>query len=89
MGVPIEEVWTEDTLSVENKIQLRSIYRNYSIQVIDYTDGNLEFYVENQLVGKWNKPEYKIKKDLSELDPKKQAYYEMHVDCWSIFDEEN
>lgn len=89
MGVPIDEIWAEETLSVDDKIQLRRILRTYSIKIIDHSDGQLQFYVENELVGEWNKPEYKMKRDLSELDPNKKLYLEMHVDYWSIFDEEN
>lgn len=89
MGVPIGDFWQEIELSVEDKIRLRGVLSAYSIKIIDESDGHLQFYVEDQLVGEWNKPLYKWKRDLSEIDPNKKLYLEMYVDCWSIFDEEN
>lgn len=89
LGVPIGEFWQEEALTTEGKIQLRRLLSAYSIKIIDDSDGHLQFFVENELVGEWNKPEYKMKRDLSEIDPTKKLYYEMHVNYWSIFDEEN
>jgi len=88
MGVPIDDFWTADSsLSVNQKIKLRSILATYTIQVIDDLDGHMQVYVEGEKVGEWNKCTYKLKKDLRELDPKKQLYLEMYVDCWTIFEE--
>jgi hypothetical protein len=88
MGVPIQEFWTSDgLLSVEQKIKLRQILSTYNIQVIDDLDGHLQVYVENELVGEWHKCSYKIKRDLRQLDPKKQLFIEMEVKFWSMFEE--
>jgi hypothetical protein len=88
MGVPIDDFWTADSsLSVNQKIKLRGILATYAIQVIDDLDGHMQVYVEGEKVGEWNKCTYKLKKDLRELDPKKQLYLEMYVDCWTIFEE--
>jgi len=89
MGVPIEDVWQDNEMSVEEKIRFRGILSAYSIKIIDDSDGQLQFYVENELVGEWKKPEYVMKRDLEEVDPSRKLYLEMHVDYWSIFDEEN
>lgn len=89
MGVPIGDIWQGESLSVQDKIQLRALLSTYSIKIIDDSDGKLSFYVENELVAEWNIPYYKMKKDLSEIDPNKKLYKEMHVDYWSIFDQEN
>ncbi len=72
MGVPIEELWQDESLSVQEKIQLRGLLSAYSIKIIDDSDGQLQFYVENELVGEWKKPEYKMRRDLSEIDPNKK-----------------
>ncbi len=90
MGVPIENFWTIDgPLSVEQRMRLRGILATYGIQVIDNLDGELQIYVERELVGSWHKPSYKLKRDLRELDPRKQLYLEMHVECESVFEEIN
>jgi len=90
MGVPIQDFWTsDDPLSVEQRIHLRGILSSFSIQVIDDRDGLLQIYVEGEKVATFKKPTYKLKRDLSELDPKKQLYLEMTIDCESLFEEKN
>lgn len=88
MGVPINEFWNVETsLSVNQKIKLRGLLATYQIQVIDDLDGHMQIYVDDQLVGEWNKCTYKLKRDLRQLDPKKRLYLEMQVDYWSLFEE--
>lgn len=88
MGVPIQEFWTTDgPLSVEQRIKLRGILATYSIQVIDDLDGHMQVYVEGEKVAEWFKCTYKLKRDLREIDPRKQLYLEMEVNCWSLFEE--
>jgi hypothetical protein len=83
------EFWGEDgPLSIDQKIKLRGILATYSIQVIDDLDGHMEMYVEGEKVAEWFKCTYKIKTDLREIDPRKKLYYEMEVNCWSLFDEQ-
>lgn len=90
MGIPIEEFWTADSvaLSVDQRIKLRGILSTYGIQVIDDLDGHMQVYFENELVAEWNKCTYKLKRDLREIDPRKQLYLEMEVNCWSQFEEQ-
>jgi hypothetical protein len=88
MGVPLDEFWATDTaLSIDQRIKLRVILTTYSIQVIDDLDGHMQIYVENKLVGEWFKSTYKLKRDLRQLDPKKQLYMEMTINFWTIFEE--
>jgi len=87
-GVPIDSFWKfdETILSVNQRIQLRNILNSYGIQVID-GDGVMEIFIENELIAKWNKCTYKLKRDYAKKDPRKQLYVEMEIDCWSIFEE--
>jgi|SRR6185436_9306086 len=88
MGIPISEFWSDDQpLSIDQKIKLRNLLITYSIQVIDDLDGHLTIYVEGELVGEWKKSTYKLKRDLSQIDPKKQLYLEMEINCWSLFED--
>jgi hypothetical protein len=86
MGVPID-FWDDEILNIEQKIKLRNILATYAIQVIDDLDGHMSVYVENEKIADWNKCIYKLKQDFNQLDRKKRLYMEMHIDCWSIFDE--
>ena len=87
MGVPVLEFWNSDgLLSIDEKIKLRGIMSTYNIQVIDDLDGHMQVYVEDQLVGEWHKCNYRLKRDLRQLDPRKQLFIEMEVNCWSLFE---
>ena len=89
MGIPVNEFWSGDVnLSIDQKIRLRGILATYNVQVIEDIDGHMQVYVENDLVGEWNKCNYKLKKDLRQLDPKKRLYLEMEINYWSIFEEQ-
>jgi len=88
MGVPID-FWVEDThLSVEGRIKLIDTLHKYHIQVINDNDGEMKVYVDKELVGEWHKCTYKLKRNYEEIDRKKQLYFEMAVDFWTIFDQE-
>lgn len=89
MGVPISDFWAEDiALTVNNRIKLKNTLVAYGVQVIDDLDGHLQVYVEGEKVAEWNKCTYKLKRDLKQLDPKKQLYLEMEVNCWTIFEQQ-
>lgn len=89
IGIPIHEFWThEGSLSIEERINLRKILHQYNITVIDDISGEMQIYAENKLIAEWRKSTYKLKKDLREINPKKQLYLEMQVDTWSLFEQE-
>ena len=89
MGVPIEDIWKDEILlTIEQKIKIRNLLTTYAVQVIDDLDGHMQVYVEGEKVGEWNKCIYKLKQDISQLDPRKKLYIEMEIDCWSIFEEQ-
>lgn len=88
MNVPFEDIWNgQDSLSVHQKIKLRNLLNVYNIKAINDFDGNLKIFFEEELVAEWKKCTYKIKKDVQALDPRKQLYLEMQVECWSLFEE--
>jgi len=88
MGVPVQEFWASDApLTIDQRIKLRGILNTYAIQVIDDLDGHMQVFVEGEKVAEWFKSTYKLKRDLRQLDPRKQFYLEMEVNCWSLFEE--
>jgi hypothetical protein len=83
----IAEIWPEDIpLEPEQKVKIRGLMTTYGIQVIDDLDGHMRVFVEGELVGEWFKCKYKLKRDVSQIDPKKQLYLEMEVNAWSVFE---
>jgi hypothetical protein len=87
-GVPIQDFWaTDEVLSVDQRIKLRDVLSAFSIQVIQDNDGRLSIYVEGEKIAEWKKPTYKLKRDLQQLDRKKQLFLEMSISCWSLFEE--
>lgn len=90
MGLPIDEFWSNDEpLSIDQKVKLRRILSTFNIQVIDDLDGHMQVFFEGELTGEWNKCKYKLKRDLSQIDPRKQLYLEMEIDYWSPFEQES
>lgn len=88
MGVPIQEFWTNDSpLNIPQRMQLRQILATYNIQIVDDLDGHMQVYVDNELIGEWQKCTYKLKRDLRQIDPRKQLYLEMNVEYSSVFDD--
>lgn len=84
------EFWSpeEATLSVENKIKLREMLGLLGIIILETAEGELQVYFEQKLIGEWRKPFYMLKKDLSQVDPRKKLYLEMHVTFSSALLEE-
>lgn len=86
--LPIGEIWDEDgSLSLENKIKLRSILGTYNIEIIDDSDGGLQMFCDGKVIGVFNKPSYLLKRDLSQKDPAKKLYLEMHTETLSILED--
>ena len=85
MGVPLDFWDSDDALTIEQRMQIRAVLSSYNIEIIDEDDMNI--YVDGQKVASWSKPYYTLKKDLSQLDPKKRLYLEMLIECWSLFEE--
>jgi hypothetical protein len=87
VGPLIQEIWGgAAVLSASQKVRLREIFTTYHIQVIDDLDGHLRILIDGELVAEWRKCTYKLKRDYSQIDPRKRLYLEMNVNCWSMFD---
>lgn len=84
---------TEDLLNIEyseldidTKLKLKKVLMDYHINVVEGED--IDVYIDKDLIAKMEKPTYKIKRDMSEVDPKKQLYQEMTVRFYSLFEEQ-
>lgn len=88
IGLPIQEIWDDKyiNLSTEDQIKLRGILATFNVSIINDIDGGLKVYVDKDMIGEWRKPTYVLKRDYSQINPKKYLYLEMHIDPWSIFE---
>lgn len=88
MGVPVDEIWPDISLTIEQKIQLRDMLAKLNIDIIDIGNREYELYHEKDLLAKWHKPRYVLKKDLKARTLGKKLFYEMTIKTWSIFEGE-
>jgi len=87
MNISIDFWKSDGYLTASERNKLRQTLSSFNLTVIEHLDGRLEIFHEGKKIGEWNKCTFKLKKDLSQLDPKKQKYIEMQTDYWTIFDE--
>ena len=59
----------------------------FSISVIDNKDKTFDVYLEKDKIASWLKHWVELKKDFSEINPKRRIYVEIHLECWSIFEQ--
>lgn len=83
------EFWPSDktVFTTEERISLRGLLKELDLTIVENVDGSLEVYFERKQIGEWRKPNYVLKSDPKEPDPKKRLYLEMHVTFTSVFEE--
>jgi hypothetical protein len=77
----------DEPLSIEKKIKMRKDLSFYGISIFESPNSNLKIFVEKELIAEWKKPSYKMKKDPSQIDPKKKLYIEMSIEFWTVFEQ--
>ena len=84
----LHSIWEKPgPLPVVKKIELRQLLTHHNILIID-DEGQLNISLDNEKIGRFEKPTYKLLTDLNIPDPRKRVYLEMLFNCWSIFDKE-
>lgn len=89
VGVPLEEVWPDISLSTEQKIKLRNLLAKLEIEIIDDMDRGYQIFHQDTKLGEWFKPRFILREDLGARTLAKKLYFEMLIKTWSIFDQEN
>lgn len=65
------------------KDQIREIFIEYNIEIVEYLDINAcMIYFEGNVIGEWLGPEFKLMKD------ENGTYYEITIESWSIIEDE-
>jgi len=91
MGVDLEgcfpETLNQKEITVEHRIKLKEILEKYNISIINNKDKTFDVFLEKDKIASWFKHWVELKKDFSEIDPKRRIYVEIHLECWSVFEE--
>jgi hypothetical protein len=88
IGVPLKDIWPDILLNVEEKIKLRGLLGELEIEIIEDGDRGYEIYCQDTKLAKWFKPKFIMRKDIKARTLAKKLYYEMIVNTWSVFDQE-
>lgn len=88
LDVPIH-LEPDEPFTADSKAAFIKSLTAYSINVIADVDGGLKVYAKDELIGEWYKTKYILKSDRSQIDPNKRLFYQMNVEFWSIFEEQN
>ena len=86
LGIPLENIWKDDILSVEQKVLLRDLLSKFSIEVIDNGDKVITIYHEQELIAKWYKPKTILRRNEVVINPNKRFYYEVKFSFESLFE---
>lgn len=87
LGLPIQEVWPDEKLTIEQKQKFRILLDKYDVSIIFAGGGAVDIYVGKDCIAKWTKPHFKLRTDHSQVDPAKKIYLEMEIDYYSVFEE--
>jgi len=88
IGVPLKDIWPEIELNVKQKVLLRDLLIKLDIEIINNFDREYEIYCGDNLLAKWSKPKFILREDKKARNPNKRFYYEMVINTWSVFDQE-
>lgn len=87
LGLPLQEIWPEEKLTIEQKQKFRNILQKYDVSIIFAADKSVDIYVGKDCIAKWYKPHFKLRTDHSQIDPSKKLYLEMEINYYSVFEE--
>jgi len=89
IGLPLDDLWPDDILTVEQKRTLRGFLskKEIGIDIID-EDGKIIIYHDSDIIAEFFKPEFILRQDLKAKSSSKKLYFEMKIKKWSIWDEE-
>ncbi len=86
IGLPTDD-WA-DPLSMDDLRRIRTELKSLDIDILDDTDGGIEIYYQGDLIAEFRRPQYILRENPRERDPRNRYYLEMHLKCRSVFDEQ-
>lgn len=88
VGVPLDGIWPDISLTVEQKIKLRGLLEKLDIEIIDDGDRGYQIYYQNTKLAEWFKPRFILREDKRARTLSKRLYYEMVIKTWSQYDQQ-
>lgn len=88
VGVPVDDIWPELELTVEQKVEMRDLLTKLDIDIIADNDRGYKIYHEDSLLAEWFKPRFILREDKGAKVFSSKLYYEMVIKTWSIFEQE-
>lgn len=91
MGLSLEGCFPEPLnpkeITVDHREKLSETLEKFNISIIDYKDKTFDIYLEKDKVASWGKHWVELKKDFSEINPKRRIYVNITLECWSVFEQ--
>ena len=88
VGIPVDEIWPDISLTVEAKRALRGLLEKLEVEIIDDGDRGYQIYHQNTKLGEWFKPNFILREDKGARTLAKKLYYEMVIKTWTVFDQQ-
>lgn len=73
--------------TVEQKILAKDLLQKFNLNLIQLSKEEYNIFLDKELIAYWKKPYCVLKQDFNTIDPTKKYYYEVHLNCYSVFDE--
>jgi len=86
IGLPTDD-WSEQ-LSMDDLRRIRQELKSLDIDILDNCDNGIEIYYQGEPIAEWKRPSFVLRENPRERDPKERYYLEMHLNCRSVFDEQ-
>ena len=86
IGLPTDD-WSEQ-LSMDDLRRIRQELKSLDIDILDDTNFGIEIYYQGEPIAEWRRPSFVLRENPRERDPKERYYLEMHLNCRSVFDEQ-
>jgi hypothetical protein len=87
IGVPVEDIWIDISLTVDQKIKLRQLLGKLEIEIIDDGDRGYQIYHQDTKLAEWFKPKFILREDKGARTLNKKLYFEMVISTWSAYDQ--
>jgi hypothetical protein len=73
----------------KHKINLRELLAKHQVTIIDNGDGEMEIFVGSEMIARWEKCKFVLKKSHPKAHKPEELYIEIHAEYWTSFDEDD